>query len=105
MGRARKLSAGRASPGRRGQRALRGGGGKPGRRVATLIELRDRAREVLRSQNEGWPETARGDARGRLNGAYDAFVPRYGPINRTTFSRNAQGNEIRRMPNLVKFRE
>ena len=29
----------------------------------------------------------------------------YGPINKTTFSETADGNVIRRMPNLVKFRE
>ena len=88
-----------------GQTIMRAGEGKIGRRLAALIELRDRAREVLRSQNEGWPEDARRDARRRLNRVYDAFVPLYGPINKTTFSLNAQGNEVRRMPNLVRFRE
>ena len=29
----------------------------------------------------------------------------YGPINKTTFSETADGSVIRRMPNLVKFRE
>ena len=29
----------------------------------------------------------------------------YGPINKTTFSTTADGNVIRRMPNLVKFRD
>ncbi len=29
----------------------------------------------------------------------------YGPINKTTFSENSDGGVIRRMPNLVKFRE
>ena len=29
----------------------------------------------------------------------------YGPINKTTFGETADGNVIRRMPNLVKFRE
>ena len=29
----------------------------------------------------------------------------YGPINKTTFGETAEGSVIRRMPNLVKFRE
>src|ERR1700735_5651849 len=29
----------------------------------------------------------------------------YGPINKTTFGENKDGSIIRRMPNLVKFRE
>ena len=33
------------------------------------------------------------------------FVHAYGPINKTTFSENSDGTVIRRMPNLVKFRE
>ena len=40
-----------------------------------------------------------------LNRAYDRFVISYGPINKTTFGETADGNVIRRMPNLVKFRE
>ncbi len=100
-----QIECGRILPVMHGQTALRAGEGKMSRRLAALIELRDRAREVLRSQNEGWPEDERRDARRRLNRAYDAFVPLYGPINKTTFSVNAQGNEVRRMPNLVRFRE
>ena len=56
-----------------------------GKRLAALIGLRDRARRVLQSQNEGWPETHRNDARRELNRAYDRFVAAYGPINKTTF--------------------
>src|SRR6266481_1056574 len=33
------------------------------------------------------------------------FVVTYGPINKTTFGETAEGGVIRRMPNLVKFRE
>ena len=33
------------------------------------------------------------------------FVAAYGPINKTTFRETADGTVIRRMPNLVKFRE
>ena len=76
-----------------------------GRRIGDLIRLRDKARRVLQSQNEGWPEQARADARSDLNRAYDRFVSAYGPINKTTFGETKDGSIIRRMPNLVKFRE
>ena len=70
-----------------------------------MVDLRDKARYVLRSQNEGWPEEARNDARRKLNYAYDSFKTSFGPINKTTFSSGSEGTVIRRMPNLVKFRE
>jgi SAM-dependent methyltransferase len=88
-----------------GRTTLRAGGTQTGKRLAALIRLRDLARRVLQSQNDGWPETARHDARRQLNGAYDGFVASYGPINKTTFGETAQGGAIRRLPNLVKFRE
>ena len=75
------------------------------KRLAALIGLRDVARRVLQSQNEGWPENDRNEARRELNWAYDRFVHNYGPINKTTFSETEAGSVIRRMPNLVKFRE
>ena len=84
---------------------LRADGTLTGKRLAALIELRDRARRVLQSQNEGWPEANRDEARRELNRAYDRFVISYGPINKTTFGETSDGNVIRRMPNLVKFRE
>ncbi|WP_020469620.1 LAGLIDADG family homing endonuclease [Zavarzinella formosa] len=80
-------------------------GGLVGRRMTALIGLRDKARYVLRSQNEGWPDTAREDARRELNISYDRFRASYGPVNKTTFSESKDGTAIRRMPNLVKFRE
>ena len=76
-----------------------------GRRMGHLIRLRDLARRVLQSQNDGWPEADRGNARRELNWAYDRFVIAYGPINKTTTGETAAGSVIRRMPNLVKFRE
>jgi N12 class adenine-specific DNA methylase len=76
-----------------------------GRRIAALIGLRDRARRVLQSQNEGWPEAERNKARRELNVHYDIFESTYGPINKTTFGENSDGTIIRRMPNLVKFKE
>ncbi|MGA2500336.1 MAG: DEAD/DEAH box helicase family protein, partial [Tepidisphaeraceae bacterium] len=88
-----------------GGTSLRADGTLTGKRLAALIGLRDRARRVLQSQNEGWPEANRDDARQELNRAYGRFVLAHGPINKTTFGETADGNVIRRMPNLVKFRE
>ncbi len=96
---------GQAVPVVYGGTPLRADGTLTGKRLAALLGLRDRARRVLQSQNEGWPEANRNDARRELNWAYDRFVVAYGPINKTTFGETADGNVIRRMPNLVKFRE
>ncbi|MBS0265668.1 MAG: DEAD/DEAH box helicase family protein, partial [Planctomycetes bacterium] len=76
-----------------------------GKRLAALIGLRDKARRVLQSQNEGWPDEERIKARRALNDAYNGFVNDFGPINKTTLSEGREGNVIRRMPNLAKFRE
>lgn len=88
-----------------GGTTLRANGTLTGKRLSALVGLRDLARRVLQSQNEGWPETHRDRARRELNWAYDRFVGTYGPINKTTFGETSDGNVIRRMPNLVKFRE
>jgi N12 class adenine-specific DNA methylase len=84
---------------------LRADGTPQARRIAALIDLRDRARRVLQSQNEDWPDANRDQARKELNLLYDRFKYAYGPINKTTFTPTADGGVIRRMPNLVKFRE
>src|SRR5207302_1963752 len=70
------------------------GGALLGRRLGHLIELRDSARRVLQSQNDGWPEQARIDARRQLNTLYDRFVSAYGPINKTTFGEMKDGSVI-----------
>src|SRR5262245_19033426 len=88
-----------------GGTTLHAGGTMTGRRLASLVRLRDFARRVLLSQNEGWPEADRNEARRELNWAYERFSGCYGPINKTTASETANGGVIRRMPNLVKFRE
>ncbi len=49
-------------------------GSLTGKRLAALVGLRDRARRVLQSQNEGWPEEHRNEARRELNRAYDRFI-------------------------------
>ena len=64
-----------------GGTALKADGTLTGNRMAALIGLRDHARRVLQSQNEGWPEADRNDARRELNWAYDRFVP---PTARST---------------------
>jgi N12 class adenine-specific DNA methylase len=96
---------GQAVPVVYGGTKLRANGTLTGKRLAALVGLRDLARRVLRSQNEGWPEAHREEARRQLNWAYHRFDSLYGPINKTTFSETAEGSVIRRMPNLVKFRE
>jgi N12 class adenine-specific DNA methylase len=101
----RQVIDGQAEPVAFGGTALTAYGTMTGKRLAALIGLRDRARRVLQSQNEGWPEVARNDARRELNWAYDRFAATYGPVNKTTFSEGKDGGLIRRMPNLVKFRE
>ncbi len=84
---------------------LKSDGPLTGKRLAALIGLRDCARRVLQSQNEGWPDSHRDEARCELGRAYDRFDRNYGPINKTTFGETADGSVIRRMPNLVKFKE
>ncbi|MFN0017420.1 MAG: hypothetical protein ACKVP0_04115, partial [Pirellulaceae bacterium] len=79
--------------------------GTDGRRIAAEIDLRDKTRRVLQSQNEGWPEQAREDARRQLRWAHDRFLAAFGPISKTTFSETKDGSVIRRMPNLTLFKQ
>lgn len=95
---------GTSEPVTHGARVLKADGTKMGKRLAALISLRDASRRVLQSQNEGWPESERNSTRQALNFKYDCFVREYGPINLTTFGETRTGTQIRRMPNLVKFR-
>ena len=101
----RQLESGETNPVVYGGVELRADGTMTGKRLAALVGLRDKARRVLQSQNDGWPEANRNDARRELNAAYDRFALAYGPINKTTISETKDGGQIRRMPNLVKFRE
>ncbi len=100
-----QLADGEATPVVYGGSELWAHGALFGRRVGALISLRDLARRVLQSQNEGWPDEARTNARRDLNWAYDRFVAAYGPINKTTFSETKDGTVIRRMPNLALFKQ
>ncbi|HUQ71439.1 MAG TPA: DEAD/DEAH box helicase family protein, partial [Planctomycetaceae bacterium] len=100
-----QVQSGESVPVVYGGSTLKANGTLTGRRLAALIGLRDRARRVLQSQNEDWPDSHRQEARRELNQAYGHFTYSYGPINKTTFGETADGSVIRRMPNLVKFRE
>ncbi|HTU93404.1 MAG TPA: DEAD/DEAH box helicase family protein [Gemmataceae bacterium] len=96
---------GQAAPVVYGGTSLTAYGTMTGKRLAALIDLRNHARRVLQSQNEGWPDANRQEARQELNRVYDRFAAAYGPINKTTFGETKDGTTIRRMPNLVKFKE
>jgi N12 class adenine-specific DNA methylase len=100
-----QLQDGQGVPVVYGGTTLKADGTLVGKRLAALVGLRDRARRVLQSQNEDWPEANRSEARRELCRAYDRFDLAYGPINKTTFGETRDGSIIRRMPNLVKFRE
>lgn len=76
-----------------------------GQRMAHLIRLRDATRHVLQVQNAGASLAVREDARGTLNAIYDAFVSTYKWINSTLLSTTKAGITVRRMPNLVTFRD
>ena len=101
----RQVENGQGEPVTYGGTLQRADGAMTGKRIAGLIGLRDHARRVLQSQNEGWPDSARESTRRDLNRAYDRFVAAYGPVNKTTASETKDGTVIRRMPNVVKFRE
>lgn len=100
-----QIVEGRPEPVVYGGATLKANGAMTGRRLAALIRLRDEARRVLQSQNEGWPTEHRDEARRELNRVYDLFVSRYGLVNKTTFSESKKGTVIQRMPNLAKFIE
>ncbi len=96
-------AAGTTAPVRHGQKRLHALSGKVGQRLAGLIEIRDAARAVLATQSEERSRFEREQARQQLNGCYDRFVKRWGPINLTHLSTRADGGTLRRMPNVAKF--
>lgn len=100
-----QIEGGIAQPVTHGTTVLKSDGTMMGKRLSALIGLRDAARLVLQSQNEGWPESERKSTRHALTSLYDRFISLYDPINKTTFGETKDGNVIRRMPNLVRFRE
>ncbi len=94
---------GTTAPVLHGQKPLHALSGKVGQRLAGLIEIRDAARAVLATQSEERSRFEREQARRQLNGCYDRFVERWGPINLTHLSTRADGGTLRRMPNVAKF--
>ncbi len=100
-----QIEGGVSHPVTHGSTPLTANGTMMGKRLASLITLRDAARLVLQSQNDAWPEGERDKVRRELNLKYDRFVHEYGPINKTTFSESTNGSTTRRMPNLVKFKD
>src|SRR5260370_7681825 len=62
---------------------LKANGTMTGKRLAALVGLRDCARRVLQSQNEGWPETHRNEALPELVRAYHQFHTTHRPPNKT----------------------
>src|SRR5207302_6126801 len=66
-----QIQQGTAVPVTHGTTPLQADGTLLGRRLAALIAMRDHARRVLQSQNEGWPEAQRQEARQTLNRVYD----------------------------------
>jgi N12 class adenine-specific DNA methylase len=79
-------------------------------KLIALIGIRDIVNDLLKP-NSGADEDRRNELRRDLNRAYDAFVARYGPINKTILtvtSRLRQDGSpviLRRMPNFAVFRE
>ena len=71
----RQVAEGRAEPVTYCGVLLRTDGTPNARKIGALIELRDLARRVLQSQNEGWPEATATSARRALNHAYDRLRP------------------------------
>ena len=65
---------GRPEPVTYGGTLLKSTGTMTGKRLGALVRIRDAARLVLQSQNEGWPERHRDEARKELNRHYDVFV-------------------------------
>ena len=100
-----QVEGGQGVPVTYGGTLLKADGTMTGKRLAALIGLRDLARRVLQSQNEGWPEADRTDARRKLNRAYDRSSPPTARSTRPPSAKPPTARVIRRMPNLVKFRE
>lgn len=87
-----------------GDKPLKANGTPGGKRLGLLIELRDRARDVLKTQQDGQSEADRDAARGRLRQTYARFKAKFGPINKTTLSETKSGTVVRRTPNVQRFK-
>lgn len=74
-----------------------------GRRLAGLIDLKDKAREVLKAQTEGAEPGERDRTRRVLQHSYERFTRRFGPINKTSVSVRKDGAVVRRLTNIGPF--
>ena len=74
-----------------------------GRRTAGLIELKDKAREVLQAQTEGAELAERDRTRRALQRSYERFTRQFGPINKTSATVRKDGTVVRRLTNIGPF--
>ena len=96
---------GRSVPVAYGGATLTAYGSLTGRRLAALVGLRDRARRVLQSQNEGWPGRTAVTPAANSTGPTSASSAPTARSTRPASATTADGHVIRRMPNIVKFKE
>ena len=101
----RQVEDGKAVPVTYGGTLLKADGTLTGKRLAALIGLRDLARRVLHRRTRAGPRRTATRPAASSTAPTTASSSAYGPINKTTFAETADGTVIRRMPNLVKFRE
>ena len=79
-------------------------------KLIALIGIRDIVNDLLKPESDA-NQDCRNELRQSLNRAYDAFVARYGPINKTMQTVTARLRQdgtpviLRRMPNFAAFRE
>lgn len=99
-----QVVGGRGEPVMQRDKPLMANGTMGGKRLGALITLRDRARAVLKAQQDGRSDSERDTARQRLRTAYASFRAQYGAINKTTLSTRKDGGVTRRMPNVVRFK-
>ena len=99
-----QVVGGQAEPVMQREKPLKANGTPGGKKLAGLITLKERARAVLRAQQDGLPDAERDEARRQLRTSYASFIAQFGPINKTTISVRKDGAVSRRMPNVVRFR-
>ncbi|TVQ30952.1 MAG: hypothetical protein EA356_14625, partial [Geminicoccaceae bacterium] len=87
----------------RGGKQLRRGSGKVAQRLEALCGLRDLARACLDVQLSGADNDTRQRIRADLAMGWQAFVARFGFINKTTVSVSENGAATHRRPNLEGF--
>ncbi len=84
---------------------LKGNGTMTGKRLAALVGLRDHARKVLASQNEGWPEEQRQEAAGNSTWPMTDLCPPTAPSTRRPSPKPPRVRSSAACPIWSKFRE